>query len=117
MAYKFTKKQIRDAVSVCNGTYVDLGRHLLIPNGLTAKKHLEKHPDLVAIFQEKKDAMVDIAEGVIMDLLESPSESVRLNAATFILKSVGKHRWGDSENTESKLVELVDRLISNAQST
>jgi hypothetical protein len=44
-------------------------------------------------------------------------DSVRLKAAEFVLKTVGRDTYGEqiNEDTQAKLVDVVDKLISNAQ--
>lgn len=119
MAYHFTKNQIRKAMQECNGTYRDLAKKLKIKSGgYTSKKQLEKYPDLVEEFIEKQNDLVDTAENALLDILnnDTSSDVVKSGVAQFILKSIGKNKWGNTEeDTESKLVDLITKLIDNAE--
>lgn len=117
MAYKIKKSQVRAAVENCNGTYVSLGRELRIGNGVTAKKYLHKYKDLTALFEKKKEELLDVAEDTLMHCLTCDSDKVRLSTATFILRTVGRERWGEGKDTEERLVDIVEQLIVNAQSS
>lgn len=119
MAYKYTKKQLIDAVEKSNGTYASVAR-LVKPkcSPITIKMHIEKHPDVQELFNKVRDGLLDEAENVLLESLRSWNPNVALNAATFIAKTIGKEKWGESGNKEigDKLVDLIDKLISNAES-
>ena len=117
MAYKINKTLMKKAIEECNGTMVDLGRKLGIPNGNTAKRWLNKYPDLVPKFEEKAREIVDIAEDTLIYCLRCESDAVRSSTAQFVLKTVGREKWGEtSQDSQVKLIDLVDKLIQNAQS-
>ena len=114
--YRWTKTQLKLCAERSNGTYVSLSKQLGCKSVLTAKRWIEKHDDVHEIFIEKKSQLLDVAENTLHDCLHSHNDSVRLKAAEFILKTVGRDLYGEkaNEDTQAKLVELVDKLITNA---
>jgi len=116
MAYSFTKKQVRDAVEECNGTYTDVARKLKCRSSLTSKKFVHKYPDLLEIFEKKREELCDIAEDSLMYCLtRCNTDNTRLAAARFVLERCSE-RWKDNGvSSEEKLIDLVDKLIDNAE--
>ena len=114
--YKWTKKQLMTAAERSNGTYVHLAKQLGCKSVLTAKVWIEKHEDVHDVFMQKKRQLLDVAENTLYDCLHSDKDSVRLKAAEFILKTVGRDIYGKQkdEDYQSKLVDLINKLIDNA---
>ena len=115
--YRWTKTQLKQAAENSNGTYVSLSKQLGCKSVLTAKRWIEKYEDVHSIFMQKKAQLLDVAEDTLFECLNSKHDSVRLKAAEFVLKTVGRDLYGDkvNEDAQAKLVELVDKLITNAQ--
>jgi len=114
--YKWTKAQLMTAAELSNGTYVSLAKQLGCKSVLTAKAWVEKYQDVNDVFIQKKRQLLDVAENTLFDCLNSKNDAVRLNAAIFISKTVGRDIYGEQVNqdAQAKLIELVDKLISNA---
>ena len=108
---------MKTAADRSNGTYVSVAKQLGCKSVLTAKRWLEKFDDVHEIFMQKKAQLIDVAENTLYDCLHSDNDAVRLKASEFILKTVGRDLYGEkiNEDTQAKLVDLVDKLISNAQ--
>jgi hypothetical protein len=115
-SYKWSKKQLKDAASQSNGTLVSLAKILGCKSVLTAQRWIKKYPEIEAVFNEKKSQLIDVAENTLYDCLHSPVDSVRLKAAEFVLKTVGRDTYGEhkDDDTQAKLVDLVDKLINKA---
>jgi hypothetical protein len=118
MAYKFKKSFMANAVNKCNGTYTDLARNMKIKDANTAKNHLFKFPDLVKIFNKKKEYLVDVAESTLMSCLECETDAVRLSASRFILQRLDRKNWGDEDvledNSQKKLIGMLDKMVNKA---
>ena len=57
--------------------------------------YLRKHPDLKKLQEDCRQDIIDKAEAVIMDNLESDSEMTRQKAAEFVLSRLGASKgWG-----------------------
>lgn len=114
--YKWSKEQLKIAAENSNGTYISLARQLGCKSVLTAKAWIEKYPDVYDVFMQKKRQLIDVAEDTLFDCLNSQNDAVRLKAAEFVLKTVGRDIYGEKlgEDTQGKLVELVDKLINQA---
>jgi hypothetical protein len=118
MAYKFTKKQIKDAVEAGNGTQSSLARLLKVGSQVTAMKHLNKYPDLLELFQTKREELLDHAEDVLIQNLKSKNDLVRARTSEFILKNIPGSRWVENENhsedVQLQLVKLIEKMIENS---
>lgn len=114
--YKWTKAQLMTAAENSNGTYLSLSKQLGCKSVLTAKDWIHKYPDVLDVFNQKKRQLLDVAENTLFDCLNSKVDAVRLKAAEFVLKTVGRDTYGEqiNQDAQAKLIELVDKLISNA---
>jgi hypothetical protein len=117
MAYKISKAEIRDAIDKCNGTQSSLTRLLKMKSQVTAMRHLNKYPDLVELFKVKREELLDYAEDVLIQNLQSKNDMIRARTSEFILKNVPGSRWVENDNQKEdvqvQLVKLVDRMIKN----
>jgi len=113
--HKLTKAQIKLAVENSNGTYTSVAKRLKVKSSLTAKKYVEKYPDLLEEFNRIQDMMADEAESVIMDNLKSQNEFIRARTAEFLAKNLPRSRFKDvvGEDIQSQLVKLLGRMMDN----
>ena len=95
-----------------------LSRILKTRSQNTARKHLEKHPDLVELFNQKQNELLDFAEDVLLQNLTSNNDLVRARTCEFILKNLPNSKFVDAdkqdENVQLQLVKLIDRMIENS---
>ena len=115
MAFKFNKSEVKKAVEESNGTFTGVARQLKVRSSLTAKKFVEKFPDILELFQEKQDAICDEAEDILLQNLHSHNEHIQARTAEFILKNMPRSRWAEEkgEDLQAQLVALLDRCMTN----
>lgn len=101
------------AATRCNGTYVDLAKKLSIGDSATAKRILHRHPEAVAIFEERKAALLDEAEHVLIEKLRSDNEQTSMKCAMFILEKIPNERFCGQvkkEDSASILIQILNGL-------
>ena len=117
MAYKISKAEMREAIEGCNGTQSSLTRLLKMKSQVTTMRHLNKYPDLVELFKIKREELLDYAEDVLIQNLQSKNDMIRARTSEFILKNIPGSRWIENENrsedVQTQLVKLVDRMVKN----
>ena len=61
--------------------------------------------------------MLDYAEDVLIQNLQSNNEMIRARTSEFILKNIPGSRWIENENMKEdvqiQLVKIVDRMVKN----
>ena len=114
---KYSKVQIRKAVEDSNGTFTSVARNLKCKSSLTAKKNVEKYPDILEIFHEIQDGICDQAENTLMENLKSQNEFVKARTCEFILKNMPRSHWKEQagEDLQSQLVKLLDKMMDSAE--
>lgn len=96
LSKRYTKAQIVDVVERANGLTASICAAL----DCTAQQFyvwLRSHPDVKQLQQECRQGLIDKAEQVLFDNLESNDESTRQRAAEFVLNRLGQQRgWSTS---------------------
>lgn len=83
-------------------------KELKIANYIDLCKTIESNPELQELQKYFRQKLIKRAERVVIDTLSVDNDKVRLNAAMFILRTVGK----DFGWSESPLVNVDQRQIS-----
>jgi len=108
---------VRDAVIASDGTYTDVAKKLGVKSHVTAKKYIDKYPDIQQEFFAEGDALCDKAKHRASDLLNSHDEHVSARVALFILqhhpRSPLKEEKG--EDIQTQLIKLLDRMMDSAE--
>jgi len=117
MYKKLTKKQIMDAVLTSDGTYTCVQKKLKMNSSITAKKYIHMYPDVLQAFNEVQDGLVDKAEHILFNNLNSDNEFIRQKAAEFALKNMPRSKWKgeQGEDAQLQLIKLLDRMIDSAE--
>lgn len=118
--YNWTEEELITAAEACNGTFTSFARCLNCKSSLTAKFWLEKFPNAMEAFINKKDLLVDLAEDTLFTALtDTKNPTLRYKAAEFVCKTIGREKYGEkitTDESQGKLIDLVDKLIGNALS-
>lgn len=115
--YKFTKKQIKEAVQNSNGTYTSVAKNLGCRSSVTSQSFVKKYPDIEKEFKEIQRKLCDKAMNTITDKLESKNEFVAIKAAEFILRNMPESPCKEqTEDTQAQLIKLLDKMINSAES-
>lgn len=93
---RYTEKQVEESIVKCHGRWPLIVTDLncsYAQLGVWMQNH-KKHRDLS---EKLREEIIDIAEDMMWQLLDSPDAKLRLDAAKFILKTLGKTRgWSES---------------------
>ena len=91
MSKNYTEKDMVNAATGSRGIVSVVARKLGC-NWLTARRYLDKYPAAVEIEHAERDVLCDQAESVVVGLMKDEDSKIKLNAATYILDRLGKHR-------------------------
>lgn len=115
LSQRYKKSQIQEVIEKAHGMTASIC-HALDCTHQQFYVYLRKHPDLKKLQEDCRQDMIDKAEAVIMDNLESPSEMTRQKAAEFILSRLGGARgWGTNpmigvqinSNDQTKTIQAI----------
>ncbi len=117
MSYKFSKAQIKEAVLNSDGTYTDVAKQLGVRSHVTAKKYIDKFPDIKEEFNAEGDALCDKARHKASELLNSQDEHVAARVALFILQHHPRSplREEKGEDVQTQLIGLLDKMMQSAE--
>lgn len=115
--YKFTKKQVKEAVAESNGTYSDVARKLKVRSPVTARKFVNKYADVLEEFNKIADELCDSAQNRLIELMNSDDKHVSARVCEFILKNSPRSPFRDDnkEDVQSQLISLLDKMIGSAE--
>ena len=133
--YKLTDEEFEYAFRLNAGLYTRTARWIKKHHGVELTRQAVygrarnfKMPDGVDLITDTKEQNKDMAEEVLLDLLRSKDETIKLRAATLYLKAVAKDRGyydrheftGNQENpiiiqtdARQRLLEAIKKLPRN----
>lgn len=115
--YKIDKKKLKEAIEKSDGTYTFVQKYMKMASPVTAKKYVHMYPELLEIFHQIQDNLVDEAQYVLYTNLRCKNEIVRQRAAEFVLKNMPRSNWKDNkdEDAQVQLIKLLERMMDNAE--
>lgn len=91
LSKRYKKDEIVLAIGQCRGVYKDICSTLGCTRG-ELQHYLNIHSEIKPLLQDAREEIVDDAEKVLLEKLNSNNEQVSQRAAEFILKNLGKKR-------------------------
>ena len=114
LARRFPAKRVREAIVKCDGRWAAIAAELNCSYG-QLRTWMTNHPDDQALAEGLRDALVDAAEQQMCDLMNSPDESVRMEAAKFVLKHFGWRRGWNAQADVKQTVTAKDGAVEIRQ--